>query len=149
MYVCAGGFGRFVRVKVVALPLLPPPSWPSPPQLCLRACVRVCPCAFGQSSTPNKRLDLRTLTSPSIVDDPDLAYRPLEVFSDVTVDAQGRWLEAGGPCVDTVLNGCFNNGTCVAPDTVRALCLAPKPSLACCMLVRVYLVWQWAGSRGA
>lgn len=29
----------------------------------------------------------------------------------------GRWFEKGGECVDHVLRGCFNNGTCVAPDT--------------------------------
>jgi hypothetical protein len=28
----------------------------------------------------------------------------------------GEWREAGGECVDQVVRGCFNNGTCVGPN---------------------------------
>lgn len=52
--------------------------------------------------------------------------------------ARGRWRPAGGECVDHVLRGCYNNGTCVAPDTCRCAqgwtgpaCLTPVCSAPC------------------
>ena len=35
------------------------------------------------------------------------------------VYSEGTWDEEGGECIDLVVHGCFNNGTCVAPNTVR------------------------------
>ena len=48
--------------------------------------------------------------------DPDLAYRPRVNYSHAMVTAAGRWYTSSGECVNTVLRGCFNNGTCVGPD---------------------------------
>eukprot|EP00957_Ditylum_brightwellii_P046958 3564685-Ditylum_brightwellii.AAC.1 len=31
--------------------------------------------------------------------------------------AIGRWNQRGGECIDHVLRGCYNNGTCVKPNT--------------------------------
>lgn len=36
-----------------------------------------------------------------------------------TATHAGRWFEEDGECIDHVIRGCFNNGTCVAPNTVR------------------------------
>jgi len=36
-----------------------------------------------------------------------------------TATHQGRWFEEYGECIDHVVQGCYNNGTCVAPNTVR------------------------------
>ena len=44
-------------------------------------------------------------------------YVPQVNYTDEKVVGNGRWHPAGGECVDTVLRGCFNNGTCVAPGT--------------------------------
>jgi hypothetical protein len=89
-----------------------------------RTCVR--PAYF------NKTRDMRTGIVNGIVDDPDLAFRPAEIFNEYTVVAQGRWSEVGGECIDYVLDGCFNNGTCVAPDTVsRALAVCACLRCSC------------------
>ncbi len=53
-----------------------------------------------------------------MVNDTDFAFRAYENFTDLRVLSDGRWTETGGECIDFVLDGCYNNGTCVAPDTV-------------------------------
>lgn len=55
------------------------------------------------------------------MNDTDFAFRARETANSFRVTASGRWIEAGGECIDHVMDGCFNNGTCVAPDTVRDL----------------------------
>eukprot|EP00606_Chrysophyceae_sp_TOSAG23-5_P000871 GSChrysophyteH2.ASY1.ANO1.62.1 assembled CDS len=53
-----------------------------------------------------------------IVQDTDLAYRPRVRYTDLTVQGSDSfWKQLGGECVDEVLRGCYNNGTCVAPNT--------------------------------
>jgi len=51
------------------------------------------------------------------VQDTDFAYRQRIYYDDFRAYGHGRWTAMGGECVDTVLRGCKNNGTCVAPDT--------------------------------
>ncbi|ETW08218.1 hypothetical protein, variant 1 [Aphanomyces invadans] len=50
--------------------------------------------------------------SPIVSVDPDATFRPIVQYSAVNAT---RVLSYEG-CVDTVRRGCFNNGTCVAPD---------------------------------
>ena len=74
-------------------------------------------------SESEKAIDLRTLLTGAPVNDTMQAFYPrvnvtnegVWVPSHLPVD--GRWREEGGECVDQVLLGCFNNGTCVAPNT--------------------------------
>lgn len=49
------------------------------------------------------------------VQDTDLAYRPRVEYDDFRASGHGRWMP-DDQCVDTVLRGCYNNGTCVAPN---------------------------------
>ncbi|KAH9132513.1 hypothetical protein LEN26_007391 [Aphanomyces euteiches] len=46
--------------------------------------------------------------------DPDTTYRPILTFSAFNATPA---VPSFTDCVDHVLRGCFNNGTCVAPDT--------------------------------
>jgi hypothetical protein len=73
------------------------------------------------SGDRSKQFDLEALLYDKIVQDPDLAYRPRIYFNDYRVEDQwgSRWVETGGECVDEVQRGCFNNGTCIAPNTCR------------------------------
>ena len=50
------------------------------------------------------------------VQDTDFAFRPRIVYDDVRASGHGRWMN-DDDCVDTVVRGCLNNGTCVAPET--------------------------------
>ena len=70
-------------------------------------------------SSRNKQYDLQSKLYNKIVQDPDLAYRPRVSYNDLRVEdpEHSRWVEEGGECVDLVHRGCYNNGTCVAPDT--------------------------------
>jgi len=68
------------------------------------------------AGAPAKRVDLRTGV-PGLVDDTAYAFAPRLAYDNWTVTAAGRWAEAGGECVDEVPAGCFNGGTCVAPNT--------------------------------
>ena len=70
-----------------------------------------------------KKRDLRTQLS-GLVDNTDAAYRARISYDYLRVTADGRWFERDGECIDEVQQGCFNNGTCVAPNTVR-----PSPLL--------------------
>lgn len=54
------------------------------------------------------------------VQDTDLSYRARIDYDDLKVYAKGRWKEYEGTvCVDEVVRGCYNNGTCIAPNTCR------------------------------
>ena len=61
-----------------------------------------------------------TTLSDVAVQDTDFAYRPRITFDDARAyGSESAWTSVGGECVDEVLRGCYNNGTCVAPDTCR------------------------------
>lgn len=81
----------------------------------------VCLIQFRRNcSTPTKAYNLETQQYTVDVQDTDIAYRPRILYNDQhvygSVGRDGRWREAGGACVDQVLRGCKNNGTCVAPN---------------------------------
>jgi hypothetical protein len=67
----------------------------------------------------SKRLDLSSGEYDVLVMDTDYSYRMKLKYDDDRVSGPGRWNEAGGPCVDHVVRGCKNNGTCVAPHTCK------------------------------
>jgi len=71
------------------------------------------------SQDRTKELDLESELYSVFVQDTDLAFRPRITYNDRRVYSRGRWAEAGGSCVDNVIRGCANNGTCIAPDTCR------------------------------
>ena len=89
-----------------------------------------------QASLPK---DLYTGLSGMITQDPDLSYRPRIMYGQYQVYGEGRWWqEERGDCVDNVIRGCFNNGTCVAPDTCQCAegwsgfdCTTPICPLGC------------------
>lgn len=65
-------------------------------------------------------LDLVSMMQGVVVADTDASYRPRSVYTIANVTRWDFWnqtLYGTGGCVDYVLRGCFNNGTCVAPDT--------------------------------
>lgn len=66
-------------------------------------------------------LDLKSGMAGVLVEDTDVSYRPQVQYSIAKTVLTGFWNAslAGGECVDHVVRGCFNNGTCVAPDTCR------------------------------
>ena len=78
--------------------------------VCLLQFSRVCP-------DPSKSLDILSGLLNVEVQDTDHSFRPRINYTDAKVTSIGRWRAAGGECVDHVVRGCFNNGTCVAPDT--------------------------------
>lgn len=83
----------------------------------------VCLLEFNRNcSDASKQRDLESQLFHVLVQDTDLAYRPRITYNDQRVEQQGRWREAGGQCVDEVIRGCYNNGTCIAPNT----CLCGK-----------------------
>ncbi|CAM9619055.1 unnamed protein product, partial [Ectocarpus sp. 12 AP-2014] len=51
-----------------------------------------------------------------LVQDTDLSYRLRVTYTQWKEEGVGWWKMEGGECVDQVVRGCFNNGTCVAPD---------------------------------
>jgi hypothetical protein len=71
------------------------------------------------SGAPRKQQDLHSNRNFVYVQDTDLAFRPRVSYDDRRVTESGRWAQVGGECVDEVIHGCFNNGTCVAPDTCK------------------------------
>lgn len=83
--------------------------------VCLMEFDRTCPDA------PWKERDLNNEgRMHSLVVDTDAAYRArVEYFYDKVRGPDGRWDQTGGECVDEVIRGCYNNGTCVAPNTCR------------------------------
>jgi len=50
------------------------------------------------------------------VQDTDFAYRARMRYDSSRESGRNRWFQRGGECVDTVLRGCHNNGTCVSPN---------------------------------
>lgn len=65
----------------------------------------------------SKSLDLLSGFSFVTVQDTDVSFRPRVKYSDFNVTSRGRWKSEGGECVDYVMRGCYNNGTCIAPNT--------------------------------
>jgi hypothetical protein len=70
-------------------------------------------------SDPSKDFDLESERFDVFVQDPDLAYRPRVSYDVFKVTHLGRWVAAGGECVNEVVRGCFNNGTCEGPNKCR------------------------------
>ena len=68
---------------------------------------------------PRKALDLNSGDLGVLVQDTDLSYRPRMNYTMWQEVGPGRWFEEGGECVDEVVRGCYNNGTCIAPDTCQ------------------------------
>jgi len=56
-----------------------------------------------------------------LVQDTDKSFRARIIYDDKRSYARGRWFQDGGECVDHVVRGCFNNGTCVAPDVCQCV----------------------------
>lgn len=80
----------------------------------------VCILEFERNcTTSTKELDLESGLYGVLVQDTDLSYRPRIYYTDEKVIAAGRWDESSGKCVDQVVRGCHNNGTCIAPNTCR------------------------------
>jgi hypothetical protein len=74
---------------------------------------------YRNCSSSSKSYDLGSNRYEVPVQDTDLAYRPRIRYDDLRVYPLGRWKEVGGKCVDQVIRGCYNNGTCIAPNTCR------------------------------
>lgn len=66
-----------------------------------------------------KMTDMRTNRYGVSVMDPDVSYRSRISYDNFRVRHQGRWTVVGGECIDQVIRGCYNNGTCVAPNTCQ------------------------------
>ena len=93
---------------------------------------------FRNCSDPQKELDLNSGLFGVRVQDTDLSFRPRITYNDNRVISRGRWKQAGGQCVDQVVRGCKNNGTCIGPNQCMctpqwegADCSIPKCSSAC------------------
>jgi len=77
----------------------------------------VCILQFNRTcTTKSKQFDLESSQYNVYTQDTDIAYRPRVRYDDYKVTAIGRWDTAGGECVDHVVRGCFNNGTCILPN---------------------------------
>ena len=63
-----------------------------------------------------KEYDLHFQQRSKTVMETDVSYRPRIIYNDMRVIHRGRWNVKGGECIDQVLRGCYNNGTCVAPN---------------------------------
>jgi len=77
---------------------------------CIMEFERICP------DQPNKAYDQESKLYNVLVQDTDLSYRARVTYDLWKANATGRWYQEGGECIDYVKRGCFNNGTCVAPD---------------------------------
>jgi len=63
-------------------------------------------------------VDLQSGLAGVMVQDTDLSYRPRVGYNYEREWGRGAWdVRDRGECVDHVVRGCFNNGTCVAPNT--------------------------------
>lgn len=100
--------------------------------ICIMEFNRSCP---GDSS---KEFDLLTVRSSVYVQDTDVSYRPRVRYNDLQVFRPGRWQAKGGECVDQVIRGCYNNGTCIAPNTCKCStgwggsnCNIPQCNITC------------------
>ena len=65
---------------------------------------------------PNKAERLWAIPPGTFVQDTDAAFRPRIDYDEKQAHPFGRWTEDGGQCVDHVIRGCFNNGTCIGPN---------------------------------
>jgi len=73
---------------------------------------------FDRNCTDSKAdFDIESGLFDVVVQDTDLAFRPRMYYDDRRVFGPGRWHVKYGQCVDQVVRGCYNNGTCVAPNT--------------------------------
>ena len=62
--------------------------------------------------------DVEDEISGVLVQDTDESYRPRILYDDKRCYISGRWFVSKNEvCVDRVIRGCFNNGTCIAPNT--------------------------------
>ncbi|OWZ23365.1 hypothetical protein PHMEG_0001774 [Phytophthora megakarya] len=69
-------------------------------------------CSSGLHAT-----DLLTGEQNILVVDTDASYRPQVTYTAQDAVRKGFWNSTEfGDCVDLVVRGCFNNGTCVAPN---------------------------------
>ena len=81
------------------------------PGTCIMEFYRTC------ADDPSKQFDLEAQKMNVFVQDPDLAYRPRVTYNDErVVGGHTRWNTNGGECIDTVIRGCYNNGTCAGYD---------------------------------
>jgi DNA-binding beta-propeller fold protein YncE len=80
---------------------------------CLLEFYRVC----TEGEDESKGRDLATGATGVLVLDTDLSFRPRVTFDDWAETGAGWWVAGQPECVDRVVRGCYNNGTCVAPDT--------------------------------
>eukprot|EP00981_Chlorochromonas_danica_P005114 scaffold1035_cov192-Ochromonas_danica.AAC.9 len=109
-YVCANG-GVCVSPEICACA----PGWSGSPWefgVCILEFDRNC-------TTSSKEYDLHSDEYHVYVQDTDISYRPRITYDDLRVHSRGRWKQSTGKCVDQVVRGCFNNGTCIAPNTCR------------------------------
>lgn len=80
----------------------------------------VCIIEFDRNcSSDVKDFDLLSQQHDVFVQDTDVSYRPIITYDNERVYSRGRWMEAGGQCVDQVKRGCFNNGTCIRPNVCQ------------------------------
>jgi hypothetical protein len=81
----------------------------------------ICFLEFWRNCSQNslKAFDLFSNISGFNTLDPDLSFRPRVYYTDERVISHGRWKESTGQCIDQVIRGCANNGTCVAPNKCR------------------------------
>eukprot|EP00949_MAST-11_sp_MAST-11-sp1_P001477 g1477.t1 len=70
-------------------------------------------------SSQYKARNSGTLEIARSVLDPEDAYRMRVSHTDEYTSGVGRWFQDGGSCVDMVVRGCLNNGTCVAPHVCQ------------------------------
>ncbi|ETV80587.1 hypothetical protein, variant [Aphanomyces astaci] len=92
-------------------------------------------------------------SSPTVSVDPDSTYRPIVRYSAVNASS----IQSFDGCVDYVRRGCFNNGTCVAPDTCLCatgwtgtdcsvpICVVPCVHGACTLPNRCTCDLGWTG----
>ena len=82
-----------------------------------------------------KAIDSRTRRYGIPVKNTDAAFRPRAASTNQFQRAIGRWNDAGGQCLDFVIRGCYNNGTCIAPG--RCLCAPGYTGFDCSVPVCV------------
>jgi hypothetical protein len=84
---------------------------------CLVEFQRTC---TSSQSTSLPVLDLETNQFSILVTDPDVAYRSRVNYSHIQATRKGFWNGTEGKeCIDQVIRGCFNNGTCIGPNTCK------------------------------
>ena len=65
-----------------------------------------------------KLSDIADEVTGILVQDTDTSFRPQLSYDDKRTYISGRWFTSEEEvCVDRVIRGCFNNGTCAAPNT--------------------------------